>query len=253
MFCALIAPCFDKKLESAREELKNKQSPVNVVVSTEELKRALIEQGFEAFLSQTAPDLHYPNTNGIVESAISGNIDVAQTVQADDIEFARSYESYGEANGYADFIIKKLKEKADFRAVSINVRRPKKFIEISVTFEDSSQVLLALVYGFKNIQNMVASIKTQKKKYDYCEVMACPSGCVGGGGQMVCESLAELSSKIEELKAREMAKVERRNELLVGQLSIGIKSGQLRSLVAPEFLDYKLEAFSNKDGLKETW
>ena len=117
MFCALIAPCFDKKLESAREELKNKQSPINVVVSTEELKRTLIEHGFELFLSQMTSELYFPDTNMIVEKAIHGQIDVSCKALADNGDFNRSYEKYGESNGYADFIIKKLKKREDFSKI----------------------------------------------------------------------------------------------------------------------------------------
>jgi hypothetical protein len=34
----------------------------------------------------------------------------------------------------------------------------------------------ALVYGFRNIQNLVQKIKRKKCSYHYAEVMACPSG-----------------------------------------------------------------------------
>ena len=42
----------------------------------------------------------------------------------------------------------------------------------------------ARVYGFKNIQNLVRQIKTKRCKYQYVEIMACPSGCLNGGGQV---------------------------------------------------------------------
>ena len=40
----------------------------------------------------------------------------------------------------------------------------------------------SLVYGFRNIQNLIRRIKLKRTKMDYCEVMACPSGCLSGGG-----------------------------------------------------------------------
>ena len=48
------------------------------------------------------------------------------------------------------------------------------------------EVLLrfALVYGFRNIQTIVNKIKRGKCPYDFIEIMACPSGCVNGGGQI---------------------------------------------------------------------
>ena len=42
----------------------------------------------------------------------------------------------------------------------------------------------ALAYGFRNIQNVVRNLKRGKSKYHYVEVLACPSGCLNGGGQV---------------------------------------------------------------------
>lgn len=42
----------------------------------------------------------------------------------------------------------------------------------------------ALCYGFRNIQNIKRKIKGGKCDYQFLEVMACPSGCLNGGGQI---------------------------------------------------------------------
>ena len=39
-------------------------------------------------------------------------------------------------------------------------------------------------YGFRNIQTLVQKLKRGVCEYDYVEVMACPSGCLNGGGQV---------------------------------------------------------------------
>eukprot|EP01083_Nonionella_stella_P235718 828557_1 len=39
-------------------------------------------------------------------------------------------------------------------------------------------------YGFRNIQNVVRKIERHKSKYHYIEIMACPFGCLNGGGQI---------------------------------------------------------------------
>jgi iron only hydrogenase large subunit-like protein len=39
------------------------------------------------------------------------------------------------------------------------------------------------VYGFRNIQTVVRQLKRGACPYDYVEIMACPSGCLNGGGQ----------------------------------------------------------------------
>ena len=42
---------------------------------------------------------------------------------------------------------------------------------------------IAVVNGLNNARKMLESLKDNKMKYDYVEVMACPGGCIGGGGQ----------------------------------------------------------------------
>jgi hypothetical protein len=40
------------------------------------------------------------------------------------------------------------------------------------------------MYGFRHLQSLVRAMKAGTCPYDYVEVMACPSGCVNGGGQV---------------------------------------------------------------------
>lgn len=61
---------------------------------------------------------------------------------------------------------------------------------------------MALAYGFRNIQNIVQKIKRGKCPYHYVEIMACPSGCVNGGGQIRPEggvTPKDRLSKVNEL------------------------------------------------------
>lgn len=48
---------------------------------------------------------------------------------------------------------------------------------------------MAKCYGFKNIQKVVQMIKKDKCPYLYVEIMACPGGCFGGGGQIRYEGI----------------------------------------------------------------
>ncbi|XP_032086137.1 cytosolic iron-sulfur assembly component 3 isoform X2 [Thamnophis elegans] len=72
-----------------------------------------------------------------------------------------------------------------------------------VTLEKDGQTLLhfALAYGFRNIQNFVQKLKRGKLPYHYLEVMACPSGCLNGGGQIRAEgeSSKDLLHHVERL------------------------------------------------------
>lgn len=59
---------------------------------------------------------------------------------------------------------------------------------------------MAQCYGFRNIQNVVRSIKQSKCPYSYIEIMACPVGCFNGGGQ-VKDANAKPKEVAQELEA----------------------------------------------------
>ncbi len=42
---------------------------------------------------------------------------------------------------------------------------------------------LAVIYGTSNVRRFLAMAKETGKQYDFVEVMTCPGGCIGGGGQ----------------------------------------------------------------------
>lgn len=62
--------------------------------------------------------------------------------------------------------------------------------------DDNSKVIRA--YGFKNIQNAIRRVRTLKEKISIIEVMACPSACLNGGGQI---RGAESTEKLARLAA----------------------------------------------------
>lgn len=45
------------------------------------------------------------------------------------------------------------------------------------------EVNIAVVYGTANAKKMIERIRTGEKQYHFIEVMTCPGGCIGGGGQ----------------------------------------------------------------------
>ena len=44
-------------------------------------------------------------------------------------------------------------------------------------------VNIAVIFGTKNASQFIEKMKTADKKYHFVEVMTCPGGCIGGGGQ----------------------------------------------------------------------
>ena len=62
--------------------------------------------------------------------------------------------------------------------------RNQDFRETVLTVDGQVRLRFAYAYGFRNIQNIVQQLKRNKCDYDFVEIMACPSGCINGGGQI---------------------------------------------------------------------
>lgn len=55
--------------------------------------------------------------------------------------------------------------------------------EATVQLGDDVTLSVAVVHGGKNTRDFLNALKENGKHYDFIEVMACPGGCIGGGGQ----------------------------------------------------------------------
>ena len=82
------------------------------------------------------------------------------------------------------------------------------FVESTVCVGDEIVFRGAFIYGFRNIQNLTMKLKVElesgdhergKCVYDAVEVMACPSGCLNGGGQIRPEKRENMMKIAEEL------------------------------------------------------
>ena len=162
-----VMPCYDKKLEAAREDFKNAvtlEKDVDCVITAIEIQQMFMKDGTNL--------LNLPPSN-FSDPWIS----------VDREEMAISTATVGSASGgYAEYI-------ARYTTQELFGKRPEdlKYISVvrnsdlhEVTVLDGNETLLriAVINGFKNIQNLVRKLKRKKFEYDYVEVMACPSGTV---------------------------------------------------------------------------
>ncbi|GJM82364.1 hypothetical protein HMSSN139_48600 [Paenibacillus sp. HMSSN-139] len=75
--------------------------------------------------------------------------------------------------------------------------------ETVVELPDGRTIRTAVVHGLANARKLMSMIQSGQRQYEFIEVMACPGGCICGGGQpMVGASLREtLDVKAERAKA----------------------------------------------------
>lgn len=87
------------------------------------------------------------------------------------------------SNGYIEFLLTRLRIKECKREEIKN----SDFVEYTFEWQGST-CKMAKCYGFRNLQKIVQQVKKNKCPYLYIEVMACPGGCYGGGGQIKYEA-----------------------------------------------------------------
>ncbi|XP_051878108.1 cytosolic Fe-S cluster assembly factor narfl [Pristis pectinata] len=182
-----VMPCYDKKLEASREDFFSEEyqtRDVDCVITSGEVLKMLEQEG-----------LSLVNVDPVPLDAIFSN----------DAEGEVVGHSGGGSGGYLEHIFKYASRELfgiEVHEIVYKTLRNKDFQE--VTLEQDGNVLLrfALAYGFRNIQNLVQKLKRGKLTYHYVEVMACPSGCLNGGGQIRTEgsgSSKDLLQQVEEL------------------------------------------------------
>ncbi|XP_006146422.1 cytosolic iron-sulfur assembly component 3 [Tupaia chinensis] len=183
-----VMPCYDKKLEASRPDFFNHEyqtRDVDCVLTTGEVYKLLEEQGV------SLPDLEPAPLDSLPSS-----------VSAEEPTSHRG----GGSGGYLEHVFRHAaRELFGIHVDELTYRplRNKDFQE--VTLEREGQVLLhfAAAYGFRNIQNLVQKLRRGRCPYHYVEVMACPAGCLNGGGQLRAADMPsrELLQQVEKLYA----------------------------------------------------
>jgi iron only hydrogenase large subunit-like protein len=174
-----VMPCFDKKLEASREDFAEKGvRDVDCVITTAELVKMIEERGVDFVQlpeSQTVSNLETRMVSHPGSSS-GGYLHHLMTVSAQSL-FGLNIDV------------------AEARGVQVRTVRNGDMMEYTLEENGKVKLRMARCYGFRNIQNLVRKLegkggKVLKKKgkedpgWDYVEVMACPSGCVNGGGQL---------------------------------------------------------------------
>ncbi|NXK06123.1 NARFL factor, partial [Herpetotheres cachinnans] len=199
-----VMPCYDKKLEASRPDFFNQEyqtRDVDCVITTGEVLKLLEQEGVS--LSDVDPAPLDTMFSSAAEEELTGH-------------------SGGGSGGYLEHIYKHAaKELFGIQVDTIQYKPLKNKDFQEVTLEKDGVVLLqfALAYGFRNIQNLVQKLKRGKSPYHYVEVMACPSGCLNGGGQIKLDGesskdqLQQVERLYESLKTEIPEKNQTVNEL----------------------------------------
>lgn len=163
MVVVSIMPCIAKKYEIVRPELEhNGQKNVDLVVTTRELTDMIIEAGidfaklpeedFDNPLGEsTGASVIFGTTGGVIEATLRTAYEWLTNETLEEVEFndVRGLEGLKEA-------------------------------VININGED---IRIGVAHGLGNARRLLESIQSGEAKYHAIEIMACPGGCIDGGGQ----------------------------------------------------------------------
>ena len=175
IFVVSIMPCSAKKAESELSSMKDAcgDPDVDVVLTTREMNRLfrsdlmipsdLEEQEFDSPLgTSSGAAAVFGATGGVMDAALRS----------------------------AFYLVTGKKPNPD--AFS-KIRGCKPWKEATFTIPGAGDIRVAVVSGLANTRKLMEAVDSGKADYDFVEVMACPGGCAGGGGQPIREG-AELAT-----------------------------------------------------------
>ena len=170
-----VMPCTAKKYEAQRPEMNSSgYQDVDIVLTTRELGRMIRQAGLDfdqledgvmdspLGISSGAADI-FGNTGGVMEAALRT---VYEIVTGQDFPFPKLHVTpIAGLEGVKEASVK---------------------IETTVpewAFLKGVEVKVAVAHGLSNAKKLIEKIKAGEASYHFIEVMCCPGGCIGGGGQ----------------------------------------------------------------------
>ncbi|MBP1567045.1 MAG: (2Fe-2S)-binding protein [Oscillospiraceae bacterium] len=164
LFVVSVIPCTAKKFEVTRkEQLRNGTADVDVALTTRELGRMIREAGIDF---SALPDEKFDDPFETASGA--GAI-------------------FGATGGVMEAALRTAAVKLDGKCDALEfteVRGTKGIKEASYTVGGVT-VKVAVASGLANAREIIEEIKKGERDYQFVEIMACPGGCINGGGQPV--------------------------------------------------------------------
>ena len=161
-FHVAIMPCTAKKMEAARPEFTKDGEPiVDVVLTTQELIRMIKESGI--MFSELEPE--------------AVNMPFATVSGAGVI--------FGVTGGVTEAVLRRVSSSKSRTALHMiekaGQRGSEGVRELEVPYGEA-MLHIAVASGLGNAEKVIERMKNGEH-FDFIEIMACPGGCVGGGGQ----------------------------------------------------------------------
>ena len=186
-------PCTAKKFEVTRDGQNAAGVPdVDVAITTRELGRMIEKAGIsfrelpdeafdDPFSVGSGAGAIFGATGGVMEAALRTAAEVIEGKPLENLDFE-------DVRGIAG--VKKAAYKLGGREIRV-----------------------AVVSGTANAKRLLTAIKNGEEQVDFIEVMACPGGCVNGGGQPVQPAVVRNNVNLRELRAKVLYTADKKMDL----------------------------------------
>lgn len=183
IFVVSVMPCTAKKFEAERVDHSAVRGipDIDASVTVRELARMIRKAGINF---RMIPDSEFDSPFGLASGA--GTIFGA----TGGVMEAALRTAYEVVTG------KELTDFATFKAV-----RGVEGVKEATYDLDGTKVSVAVASGLANAKKVLEMVKSGEKKYDFIEIMACPGGCVNGGGQPIVPASVRNFEDIRALRA----------------------------------------------------
>lgn len=185
-----LTPCTAKKFEIRRQEMAGATRKLgieglrdtDIVITTVELASLAKSRGIDFASLEPSPFdrlMGEASGAGVIFGATGGVMEAA-------LRTAYAYLTGGKAPEIL-YELTPVRGLAEVKEASLEVAE--------------RTVRVAVVYGMKNAKELVECIRKGEKSYDFVEVMACPGGCIAGGGQPKIDFGREKEIRNERIEA----------------------------------------------------
>ena len=193
IYVVSVMPCIAKKYERQRTELKNNgMYDVDCVLTTRELAR-MIKQANIEFSELENEEFDNPMgeatgaaaifgvTGGVMEAALRTASEILSGEELEDIDF------------------KQVRGEEGIRRAILKI--------------GESDIKVVVANGLGNAKIIMEEIKSGKADYQFVEIMACPGGCIMGGGQPIKNSKIRATVDVRKKRADAMYTIDEKSRI----------------------------------------
>ncbi len=194
IFVVSVMPCIAKKFERTRDDMQGVAGydDVDSVITTRELAR-MIKQAHIEFVELEDASFDDPMGEATGAAAI-----------------------FGTTGGVMEAALRTVQEKVTgnhFEKLEYEQVRGEEGIKRAEVDMNGQKVKVVVASGLKNAQIIMEEIKSGKTDYQFVEIMACPGGCIMGGGQPIRTSKERANIDIRGKRAAALYSIDEKSTI----------------------------------------